>query len=276
MTIKQKIHCVMLLSVALGLALGLIFLVAQRNVDAANAQEQDLSNISKSIFQLTLIGQDVSLHPNEFRARSQWLKQHRELGDMLRKIHIDAPQDNTVLERLRNAHKNQLRLFEMLRLLPPQQRETGAAEIAREQQESLIHRMSFGVQEMLSDAISLERRKQVKTADYRHKVDVIALTLAGIMTTAIATLAYLIGRSIITPLVRLRQETEIVGSGNLDHRVGTSANDELGELSRDFDRMLERLQQVTTSREALQREIEIRTNAEHSLRKSEQSLKKAQ
>jgi len=276
MKISHKIRLVMLLSVALGLMLGLIFFQAQRKTDSANAQAQGLSEIAMGIYQLTLIGQEVSLHPGEIRARNQWLKQHWELGALLHKLRLDAQQDKLVVDRIRDAHKGLLQLFEALRLLTRQQRESGATAIASEQQERLVYRMSFSAQSMLSDALSLERRKRTEITQYRRDVDRIALVLAGIMTTAIAALAYFVGLSIIKPLVRLRRETEIVGSGNLGHRVGTAANDELGDLSRDFDRMLDRLQEVTASREDLQREIEVRVRVEEALRESEQSLKKAQ
>lgn len=276
MKISSKIHLVMLLSVALGVALGLIFAQAQREVDHTDAQQRGLSEIATAIFQLTLLSQDIALHPGEYRAPSQWLKQHKELGALLRDISLNDPQDETMLKRLRQGHEDQLRLFEALRNLTRQQRETGSTAIASEQQERQIYRMSFSAQSMLSDALTLERRKQAQITAYRRKVDGIVLALAGLMTSAIAVLAYLIGQSIITPLLRLRRDTEIVGSGNLDHRVGTAANDELGDLSRDFDRMLNRLQQVTTSREELQHEVDARIHTEDALRKSEQSLKKAQ
>ena len=46
-----------------------------------------------------------------------------------------------------------------------------------------------------------------------------------------------------------------------------SANDELGEFARSFDRMTERLQAVTVSREELQKEVEERKRAEQILEK---------
>ncbi len=274
MKIRYKIHLVMLLSVALGLLLGLIFYQAQRDIDAANAQEQQLSVIAMAIFQLTLLGQDVSLHPDEYRARNQWLKQHQELGELLRAVRLDDLQDKAAVERLRHAHEHQLQLFEAL--LPRQLRETGATAIVLEQQERLAYRMSFSVQSMLSDALSLQRHKRSEITQYRRKIDGITLALAGVMTSSIAVLAYLIGLSILGPLLRLRRETEIVATGDLTHRVNSASGDELGDLSRDFNSMLERLQQVTASREELQHEIKMRARIEEALRKSEQSLKKAQ
>ena len=58
-------------------------------------------------------------------------------------------------------------------------------------------------------------------------------------------------RAILAPLERLRKGTEIVGQGNLDHKVELQADGEVGELARAFDRMTENLKAVTASRDEL-------------------------
>jgi len=157
-----------------------------------------------------------------------------------------------MLERLRHGHEDQLRLFEALRIITRQQREKpGSTAIASEQLERQIYRMSFSAQSMLSDVLTLERRKQTEITAYRRKVDGIVLGLAGLMTVRDRGACLPDRAKHHHPPAAPAPDTEIIGSGNLDHRVGTAANDELGDLSRDFDRMLNRLHQVTASREEL-------------------------
>ncbi len=50
-------------------------------------------------------------------------------------------------------------------------------------------------------------------------------------------------RTITGPIVKLRQGTEEIIKGNLDHKVGTIANDEVGQLSRAFDEMTANLKE---------------------------------
>ncbi len=64
-------------------------------------------------------------------------------------------------------------------------------------------------------------------------------------------------RVIARPVIRLKEGTEIIGSGELDHRVGTKAADEIGQLSRAIDRMTMNLKEVTASREELQRARDV-------------------
>ncbi len=96
-----------------------------------------------------------------------------------------------------------------------------------------------------------------------------------------------ISRTITRPLRRLHESTEEVTKGNLDHKVGTSSPDEVGQLSRAFDEMTTNLKK---SREKLKdysknlekkikertRDLEIdiskRKAIEKSLRKSQQEF----
>ncbi|MFA6186075.1 MAG: PAS domain S-box protein [Phycisphaerae bacterium] len=79
-----------------------------------------------------------------------------------------------------------------------------------------------------------------------------------------------IARVISKPIHKLHKGTEIIGSGNLNHKVGTDAKDEIGQLSRAFDTMTENLKGKTTSIESLNKQIVQRKWAEQKLRESEE------
>ena len=79
--------------------------------------------------------------------------------------------------------------------------------------------------------------------------------------------ASIVARTITRPLVKLHKGTEIIGAGNLDYKVGTDANDEVGQLSRAFDAMTENLKTSTTSVENLNRETAARKRTEENLKK---------
>ncbi len=91
---------------------------------------------------------------------------------------------------------------------------------------------------------------------------VIIFVLAGIV-------AFSIARSISEPIKRLSEGAQIVGSGNLDYKIGTNLKDEIGQLSRTFDKMTQDLKTTTASRDELNIEIEERKQAEETLRQSE-------
>lgn len=68
------------------------------------------------------------------------------------------------------------------------------------------------------------------------------VSLVGIVEFfAILAIIWGASKSISDPIEKLRKGVEIITKGNLNYKVGTSAKDEIGELSRAFDNMLGQL-----------------------------------
>jgi PAS domain S-box-containing protein len=94
------------------------------------------------------------------------------------------------------------------------------------------------------------------------KLHLVFLAILFIVPLAAWILGMGIARAITGPLHRLHKGTEIIGSGNLDYKVGTDVQDEVGQLSRAFDTMTENLRTTTTSIENLNKEITERKKIE--------------
>jgi len=94
----------------------------------------------------------------------------------------------------------------------------------------------------------------------RWMLIILFITLLGV-----GVVAFHVSKSISNPIKELYKGSEIIGSGNLDYRVGTDAKDEIGELSRRFDMMIEKLKAITASRDELNREIAERKHLEKML-----------
>jgi len=63
--------------------------------------------------------------------------------------------------------------------------------------------------------------------------------------------AFLVSRSISRPIQELQKGTEIIGEGNWGHKVAMASRDEIGDLSRAFDKMTANLERTTASRDQL-------------------------
>jgi PAS domain S-box-containing protein len=89
--------------------------------------------------------------------------------------------------------------------------------------------------------------------------------------------AWLIGvflsKRISGPIIKLHKGTEIIGAGNLDYKVGTDSKDEIGQLSKAFDKMTDGLKKTTASIVDLNREIEERKRAEEAIKVSEEKFR---
>ena len=97
-----------------------------------------------------------------------------------------------------------------------------------------------------------------------------SLIIGGTGILLSISLAFFIGRSITKPIAVLRKGTEIIGNGDLSHRIGLKGRDELGLLSDSFNKMTEDLKNTMDN---LNREIADRRQTQKALQESEERLK---
>jgi len=93
-----------------------------------------------------------------------------------------------------------------------------------------------------------------------NSMAVTMVTIVSLLTLIVVAAGFLLARTITQPLARLvAGAAEIGRHGHLDQKVGTEDRDEIGELSRAFDRMAAELKETTVSIDDLERRIHERT-----------------
>jgi PAS domain S-box-containing protein len=98
-----------------------------------------------------------------------------------------------------------------------------------------------------------------------HALQKVMTTVAIGVAVFAALAGWLCARSITKPVHRLVDGTGEIGRGNLDYRVGTAGADEIGDLSRAFGQMTERLKETLVSRDELVKEVAERKRAEETI-----------
>lgn len=93
--------------------------------------------------------------------------------------------------------------------------------------------------------------------------------VAYIVVVLALFIGYLVASGISKPLVQAVKVFGAVGQGDLDLRLTLNRRDEIGQLSRAFNLMVQNLKQLTASRNELNREVAERLVAENELRQSE-------
>lgn len=99
----------------------------------------------------------------------------------------------------------------------------------------------------------------------------LSLGLVVFVSVLAGMIAVATSRLIAQPILALQKGAEIIGGGNLDYKVGTDAEDEVGRLSRAFDRMTENLKKITASRDDLNKaQTEIKRKIQELARSNEE------
>ncbi|MFC2140333.1 ATP-binding protein [Candidatus Auribacterota bacterium] len=101
----------------------------------------------------------------------------------------------------------------------------------------------------------------------------VLIVLGIILILFMWIIAARVAETLSRPIQKLQHGVEIIGSGNLDYKVGTAKKDEIGSLSRAFNRMTENLKETTASRDELNEEIQERKKVEEILKQSERKFR---
>ena len=105
------------------------------------------------------------------------------------------------------------------------------------------------------------------------KIKILSIIILIIVPLLAWLLGVFVSRWISRPIQEVQKGMEIVGNGNLDYKIDLESKDEIGQLSRAFDKMTDDLKNTTTSIGKLNREIEDRRRAEDALQESKDRLK---
>jgi HAMP domain-containing protein len=101
----------------------------------------------------------------------------------------------------------------------------------------------------------------------------LAVIILAIVLIFSGILAFHIAKSISEPINQLALGAERIGSGDLNYKVGTTSKDEIGQLSRSFDKMTHDLETTLSSRDELNKEIEERKKAQAKLQQQMEELR---
>jgi signal transduction histidine kinase len=109
-------------------------------------------------------------------------------------------------------------------------------------------------------------QKMVQTA--------VTVTLILVLTGFIDVFVFsaTITHSITKPFAKLKKAIIEIGKGNFDTKIEFDSEDEIGELANCFNKMTEDLKESTTSIAELNKEIEMRKQAQDSLQKARNEL----
>jgi len=133
--------------------------------------------------------------------------------------------------------------------------------------------VAMPIDEIVAPVQATKQRIDTVTADFSSKINrqidemltAMILTSAGIIVV-VAGIAYILARRITRPIVALNQGVQVIGRGDLDHRLVVTTGDEIQDLAGAFNKMSEdlkayigHLQETTTARERIESELRVAT-----------------
>lgn len=97
-----------------------------------------------------------------------------------------------------------------------------------------------------------------------HQTVLVMIAASVLVLISSAVIAYLLVRSFIRPIQQLQQAVRRIASGDLRSRIDSSAQDELGALSRDFDHMTSQVRAMLWNTRTIASALAEHSHAFHS------------
>lgn len=273
MNIKNKLYISAGISIILVIILISLVLVTSGRVAEGNKKHELLDSVRGGIAELDLITYDYLLH-REKRMEQQWHSKYNSMGKILDEA---AAEEGLILIRADYATLDNLFLQvtanseEIQRLL-----QEGASQEKIDAltglEERLVAQLLITSHSIMTDASRLAEEAQAEATEAQTFARNSTLALMIFLAVTVTTSSLLIARNISKPLDELTKGAEIIGKGNLEHKVEVKSKDELGELAVAFNNMTGSLKKVTASRDELDREVTERKRAEEEVLKANTEL----
>ncbi len=249
MKIRTRIHVSIILCIVLTVAISsfLYTLIREMHEESEEAKIADV--IVKDIAELNIVAHEYLLFPGK-RSLAQWNSKYASLAKRLAaKEGVFDNLDEMII--LNKTHENLVRLrtvFSDLTMGFVKEQNSGKSTISTELQDRLAGELLINSQTMISPIFYLQKKIQDDVEATQKKTSSLILTVLLVFMSVVVGILLWINKSIAKPIVILEKGIKDIGQGAWGHKVGTDAKDEIGQLSRAFDKMTNDLKETTVSK----------------------------
>jgi two-component system, sensor histidine kinase and response regulator len=232
--------------------------------DAKNAKVEDLlaDSIQASIFE-RVSARDEYLLYHEERAKADWAAKNAVLDLLLAKAvtEFSDPESSPVMEELRRTLVDSAEIFtRLVSNTETTQKEQSAGRptlIYQELEKRLASQMLLRTSVLQKDANQLQEIARIRVAATFNRS--LALTVMFVVVAVIITLfnSMFLDRKLRRRLGALHRGAEIIGGGDLEHRIHCYGSDELVDLAHTINVMTERVLHSTSELKHLNANLEL-------------------
>ena len=268
MRIKKRLHINVAVSVVIALVICLILALSFSQLNRANSAARISSDIITSSLERISLRNDY-IRNNSARAKQQWFVRHKEIGELLKsasELFQDA-EDRKNIADLIEDQESIGRIFAAI--VANREKIDYAIDFSAEVEDKLLNQLNMRVYEVVIHGRELRVSSRTARDLTIRLAGVGVLSALLIMIAATILSSWMLGRTIVERIDRLRNGAVLIGNGNLEHRIEVAGDDEFVELSEAFNAMTARL---FGSYQDLGNEIGVRQRAETALQALNEDL----
>jgi len=272
MRIKTQFIVTMVLFGIILVVIAASAVVTSRMAEKVGEQEKIASNIAQGASELSYLSNDYLIY-RESQQLKRWQTGFASFSSQVASLNVNKPEQQTLA---RNIQTNTQRLKEVFASV------VSAVTSSSQTQNVAVNsaffqvswsRMAVQSQGVFSDASRLSQLLLAEVDHLRRMRTMLMYVMVGLFGLFLLVSYVLTYRRILKSIMTLQAGTAVIGSGNLDFKVEEKKNDEIGDLSRAFNKMTFDLKDVTASKADLEREVTQRKKAEEELLRQREWLR---
>ncbi len=269
MRLRTQFIITMLVFGIILVAIAALVMITSKRVEKASEQEKHAANIARGASELSYLTNDYLIH-REGQQLRRWQSRFTSLSSEVAGLNVDKPEQQALVSNIQ-ANTNRLKeVFDSVVNTAGNSSETQNITLDSAFLQVSWSRMAVQNQGLLSDALRLSQLLRAEMDQLRQTRTIVMFLMVGAFSTFLFLSYIQIFRRALNSISALQAGTAVIGSGNLDFIIEEKHDDEIGDLSRAFNRMTADLKAVTASKADLEKEMTEREQAEEALRTSEE------
>ena len=246
------------------LVIGAGLLFSYLSVRSLEEEERAAIRISTALGELNDLARTYALHYDE-RPLRQFKGKHEETTKLISSVAFGDPKRRQLKERVAKDTEAVKILFMMLFSNHERHHSIRDEDLFREAEERIVGQLMIRSRQATTDTARLLDLISHDIVAVQRRIYTLSLAFMAVAAVPFAMILLGLVRRIGVSLEKLQKGADIIGSGDLDHRIGISSEDEIGAVAKAFDRMSEKLKAATVSRDELAAEVAQRKRTEAAL-----------
>jgi signal transduction histidine kinase len=250
MQIRDKLIIIAVLPIVLILNLGVIQF---RNATVI-AQLNEKARIADDIFKKLSMLNQLTIENNiyrEDRIHMQWVERHTDIGKQLEIVTplFNDKKEQNIIDRVKQGHRTLGYLFGRFDDHDANDREERAR--AKQFADRITSRLIQEMEVILPEVERLHTINHDSAVEYAQRQSRVFIAFLVALALAVPTTAFFVIRAFSRSLRSLQKGMQAVAAGDLEYRINSTSQDEVGDVSRAFDTMAEqRLRSEQAQRES--------------------------
>jgi len=231
MRIKTRIQLSIILSLILAATVGLLLFLSIHAMNEASRKAGIAAEVVKGVVELKILISEYLLHPGD-RSLIQLRSRYDFVTKRLTGGYFRSPDEKIPADEILKNLKRIKTVFTKITIDMRKKQQPGKQEsaISRALQDRLEAELLVKAQAAVSLVFPLQQKIQAELVTTQKRATLLTILLLLTLIAVIVAISLWINRSIVRPIGKLEEDIQIIGSGNLDYKVGTTSKDEIGRL----------------------------------------------